>query len=300
MFRLTESYSQINPCYQIATEFDDQTLPNNLAILKNESLENIVAGKCDEIFDKILNECLKDKKKAKDLAYALFSGSRCDKFRRQNLSAKGLSYVILDEKLSSSDLCHVIKNAFEDLKKEEIPSDQIISNFKKINGWNGYNGDVYEENEPVMVHHGGGRRHIESFLNGSPDSGYECDSSCQGIFLTVLPKKSDVNLIKTLVMGSRAPIYAKRTPLQHCDDPMVIAGFVQKKYLHTVNYNHYEVILKKEDASQLQIIYSQTISATIEELPYLDKQMFLSKFDQDPDLKFRISQSFNRLYNSCL
>jgi len=297
MLALTKSSSH----YQMAAEVDfDQILPseNSLAVLKKESLQNIAAGKCDAIFDKILNDCLKDREKAKELAYTLFSGSRCDYFRSFNVSGKALSYLLLDEKLSTPDLCHVIKNAFEDLKKEKIPSSQTMTNSKEINGWNGYPGEVYQEDEMVAVHHGGGRRHIESFLKGSSESGYKCDSDHQGIFLTPIPKNFDRSNIKMAVLCSRAPLYATRTPLKHCDDAQVIAGLVQKKYLHSVNCNAYEVILKKEDASRLTLLYSETIAANINQLPVLNKDKFLCKFDEDPDLKIRLSQSFDRLFGS--
>lgn len=257
-------------------------------LLKAESLQNIAAGKCDAIFAKILEECVHDREKANDLAYALFSGPRCPNFTLYNESGIALIYLLLDKELSNPDLCRVIKNAFEELKRQKVSESQAITNSRELKAWDGLKGEV------ITVLHGGGRRHIEAFLKGSSDAGYKCDSDYKGIFLT--PSCSvDTSQLRSLVMNSRAPLYATRTPLYHCDDPQVIVGTVPKKYLYSVNSNSYEVVLKREDALHLTLLYSETIKATVDQLRIFSVNNFLEKFEEDPELKARLKQSFKRL-----
>jgi len=75
----------------------------------------------------------------------------------------------------------------------------------------------------------------------------------------------------------------------------VIAGFIPKKHLYSVNHNTYEVVLRQEDAPHFQLIFSKTITATIAQLPVLNHDDFLKNFSKNPELQQRLEQSFVRL-----
>lgn len=290
---------------QITVESDFFT---TLKYLKAESLQNIVDGKCDAIFSKMLVECT-SREKAQDLAYALFSGPRCSRFRQFNSSSTALNYLLIDKKLPAADLCEAIKKVFEDLKSEKIVSDTSaeVADIHPVRPWPGYPGETYQNEDLVAVIHGGGRRHIEAFLQGESSAGYRCDSHLKGIFLTPIAKDKQIidtgeaakQKVKDLVLGSRAPLYATRTPLEHCDEPYVIAGLIPRKYLYCVNQNAYEVVLKQEDVTHFQLIFSQSVPATAEHLLILNRDRFLQKFSKNPDLQKRLDKCFIRV-TSCV
>jgi hypothetical protein len=268
--------------------------------LKKASLYDINQGHCDEIFAQAL-PLVTNREQAQDLAYALFSGEKYRTYGPAHNFVKGLAHLLLDKKLSETVLCKVIKRAFDTLKTENIsPTEKETASPKTLPNWLGYSSTPQENDADilVLVSHGGGKRHIAEFFNQESTSGYRCDSSIQGIFVTpFVPSKTPLDLanLKKAAMSSRAPNYATRTPLRHCDNAHVIVGHIPKKYLYAVNHNSYEAVIKKEDASFFTKVFEETIEGSIGQLNFLDFETFSKEFSNDPDLETEIAQSLNRL-----
>lgn len=286
---------------------NDVPVEDILENLKDATIEEIISGKWDASFEMALKCAKSDRQIAKDLAYALFSGSKHQPY--QNITYL-LSYLYLDDQSSSLDFCAVIQKGFEKLKHIKANSSEPNGKYQNWPGKVFGNESIgYGENDKVLVLHGGGKRHIQAYVDQKKHAGYFCNGSIKGIILSPISKQSmkeiisedvagKVNdiLLRKLVFESRAPEYANSTPLLHCDEPHVIAALVPKKYLYSVNNNAYEVVLKKEHASELEIIFSKTLkNPTVSLIPMIKESILEQEFGEDIELLSRLKECIGRM-----
>lgn len=257
--------------------------------LEKATIEQLKKGSCDGAVQEALK--LADSlQKLKDVAYVLFSGER---HIRNNSHLESLTYLVLDRNIDISDLSQAIQFVFNEWKKAEAAprkTESVVVQGEK----------VWRDEEWVVIHHGGGLKHIQAFLKQESKSGYSCDAYGRGMYFTPVDQKTAklaTALLVRWVQHSRTPTYACRTPVKHFDQPTILIGKIQAQYLKTT-CNSYEVVIPHMHADKIEILALTNLDnreLICKQLPFLTPSAFLDLYKENEVLGKRLLVSFQRV-----
>ncbi len=207
-----------------------------------------------------------------------------------------LAYFFQDTDIALSDLAEAVKICFDKWKQRYEKPDTIAGENKPFLP-PGRDPETY-----VLVHQGGGLRHLNAFLHQVPGAGYRCHEFGTGLYVTPLLNRkitvTDLNHFELMekVQDSRSPAYACRTPLQHFDTPALFYAVIKVKYLIATNRS-YEAVLPAENIRHIQRCHVEVYeSLDISQLPLAMTEFVATEFKEaNADLILQLEASINRV-----
>lgn len=256
-------------------------------------------GDYDARIEQILITCT-SKTDLQDLAYTLFTGQR--KIANEPRLAM-LSYMFRDPDIDLKDLVDALRFCFNKWKENFKPAGEASSVPKE----SPFTPPDIEPNAKILIHQGGGIRHLKAFLSESPNAGYKCNNFGWGIYVTPF---TDCNLkglyqadIIKLVLNSRSPLYARRTSIEEFDDPALFYGVIKAKDLVGTDRD-YEAVLPVRSVSELKQYHVKPLSISLKDVG--SNMLLTAGSDYVPkefaganaDLILRLQASLRRIENS--